>query len=56
MRRIYIILLLMLACRPTTLLAENETGYLPSIAIGQRGVAKQGRTVELKMSVDLSKA
>lgn len=56
MRRIYIILLLMLACRPTVLLAENETSYLPSITIGQRGVAKQGRTVELKMSVDLSNA
>ena len=56
MRHIYIILLLMLACRPIMLLAENETGYLPSIAICQGGVAKQDRMVELKMSVDLSNA
>lgn len=56
MRHIYIILLLMLACRPIMLLAENETGYLPSIAIRQGGVAKQDRMVELKMSVDLSNA
>lgn len=56
MKRIYIILLLILACRPAVLLAENETSYLPSIGIRQGGVVKQGRTVELKMSVDLSKA
>ena len=56
MKRIYIILLLILACRPAVLLAENETSYLPSIGIRQGGVVKQGRTVELTMSVDLSKA
>lgn len=36
--------------------AENETSYLPLIGIRQGGVVKQGRTVELTMSVDLSKA
>lgn len=34
--------------------AENETSYLPLIGIRQGGVVKQGRTVELTMSVDLS--
>lgn len=56
MRRLYIILLLILAGSPVMLHAENETSYLPSIEIRQGGVVKQGRTVELTMSVDLSKA
>lgn len=56
MKRIYIILLLILACRPAVLLAGNETSYLSSIGIRQGGVIRQGRTVELKMSVDLSNA
>ena len=56
MRRLYIILLLILAGSPVMLHAENETSYLPSIGIRQGGVVKQGRTVELTMSVDLSKA
>lgn len=56
MRRIYILLLLILACCPMMLHAENETSYLPLIGIRQGGVVKQGRTVELTMSVDLSKA
>ena len=54
MRRIYILLLLILACCPMMLHAENETSYLPLIGIRQGGVVKQGRTVELTMSVDLS--
>lgn len=56
MRRIYTILLLILACSPVALHAENKPGYLSSIDIRQSGVVKQGRTVSLSMSVDLSKA
>lgn len=56
MRRIYPILWLMLACSPVKLQAENETSYLSSIHIHQGDVVMQNRTVELKMSVDLSKA
>lgn len=56
MKRLYIILLLILAGSPVMLHAENETSYLPSIGIRQGGVVKQGRTVELTMSVDLSEA
>ena len=55
MKRIYPLLLLMLACNPVGLYAENETGYLSSIDIRQGNVLKQNRTVALKMSVDLSK-
>ena len=56
MRRLYIILLLILAGSPVMLHAENETSYLPSIGIRQGGVVKRDRSVELTMSVDLSKA
>lgn len=56
MRRIYPILLLMLACSPVKLQAENETSYLSAINIHQGDVVMQNRTVELKMSVDLSNA
>ncbi len=56
MRRLYTILLSMLACSPAALHAENRTGYLASIEIRQGGVAQRGRTVELTMSVDLSGA
>ncbi len=55
MRRIYTTLLLILACSPMALHAENKTGYLSSIEIRQGGVVKQGRTVCLQMAVDLSK-
>lgn len=55
MKCIYPLLLLMLACSPVGLYAENETGYLSSIDIRQGNVLKQNRTVALKMSVDLSK-
>ena len=37
MRRIYILLLLILACCPMMLHAENETSYLPLIGIRQGG-------------------
>ena len=55
MRRIYTTLLLILACCPVALHAENKPGYLSSIEIRQGGVVKQGRTVSLQMAVDLSK-
>lgn len=55
MRRIYTTLLLILACCPLALHAENKPGYLSSIEIRQGGVVKQGRTVSLQMAVDLSK-
>ena len=55
MRRIYTTLFLILACSPMALHAENKTDYLSSIEIRQGGVVKQGRTVCLQMTVDLSK-
>ena len=55
MRRIYTTLFLILACSPMALHAENKTDYLSSIEIRQGGVVKQGRTVRLQMTVDLSK-
>jgi len=54
MKRICTILLLAWACSPAALHAGNRPDYLSSIAIRQGGVAKQGRTVELTMTVDLS--
>ncbi|MEY8685901.1 DUF3868 domain-containing protein [Bacteroides sp. AN502(2024)] len=56
MKRIYTILLLILACSPIALHAENQPSYLSSIGIRQGGVVKQGRKVELTMNVDLSNA
>ncbi len=55
MKRIYtIILLSILACCPGASHAEKHPGYLSSIEIRGGGVVKQGRTVELSMTVDLS--
>lgn len=56
MRRIYTLLLWILACSPLVLHAENKPGYLSSIKIEQGGVEKTGRTVCLTMAVDLSDA
>lgn len=54
MRRIYTLLLLILACGPAALRADNRPSYLSSIGISEGGVVKHGRTVELTMTVDLS--
>lgn len=56
MKRIYtIILLSILACCPGFSHAEKQPSYLSTIGIRGGGVVKQGRTVELSMTVDLSK-
>ncbi len=55
MKRIYtIILLSVLACCPGFLHAEKQPSYLSSIDIREGGLVKQGRKVELSMTVDLS--
>ncbi len=55
MKRIYtIILLSILACCPGPSHAEKRPSYLPAIEIRGGDVVKQGRTVELSMTVDLS--
>lgn len=56
MKRVYTILLLILACSPVALHAENKPDYLKSVRISESGVVKQGRTVSLTMAVDLSDA
>lgn len=56
MKRIYtIILFAILFCCPGALRAEKQPSYLPSIEIRGGDVVKQGRTVELSMTVDLSR-
>ncbi len=57
MKRIYtIILLSILASCPGALHAEKRPNYLSTIGIHGSDVVKQGRTVELSMTVDLGDA
>ncbi len=56
MKHIYTLLFSILLCCPGAAHAEEQPSYLSAIGIRDGGVVKQGRTVCLSMTVDLSDA